>query len=125
MRQDAFEYAYAYLGQKLCVVIHQSLLWGIFVNTDETNAVRTVRYTVFMVTRCCQLFALRVLSGCKQDGHSFVATCGNTQKSVHPPLCQTCKVLCSWVLFCETEVYNMYVHKSHPTNPGQTLVASR
>ena len=30
--------------------------------------------------------------------------CGNTQKSAHPPLCQTCKVLHPWALFCETMV---------------------
>ena len=31
--------------------------------------------------------------------------CGNSQKSTHPPLWQTCKVLRPWALFCETTVH--------------------
>ena len=52
-----------------------------------------------------QLFASKVLSWCKHDmGIRFVVKCGTTQKSVHPPLWQTCKMLPlrPWVLFSET-----------------------
>ena len=32
-------------------------------------------------------------------GHSFVINCGSTQKSAHPPLRRTCKVLRLWPSF--------------------------
>ena len=35
-----------------------------------------------------------------QDGRTFVVKC-----ETHPPLWQTCKVLCTWALFRETTVY--------------------
>ena len=38
-------------------------------------------------------------------GHSFVVKCGSTQKSAHSPFWQICEVLHTWVLFCETTVY--------------------
>ena len=37
-------------------------------------------------------------------GRSFIVKCRSIQKSTHPPLWQTCKVLCPWVLFHETTV---------------------
>ena len=100
-----FEYAYAYLRlQTLC----STSLRGMFVNTDETNAVCTMRYTVFTVIWCHQSFALRVSSHCKQDVGTLSWLHVETLKRVSiPPLCQSCKVPRSWVLFCETPVYNM------------------
>ena len=52
-----------------------------------------------------QLFALRASSHCKHDMSALKY--GNTQKSIHPPLWQTCKVLHPWALFCKTIVQVM------------------
>ena len=35
----------------------------------------------------------------------FRGKCRNTQKSAHPPLWRSCKVLHPWPLFCKTTVY--------------------
>ena len=67
VRQDALSMPMHIWGYKLCVVLHQSLLRGMFVNTDEANTVCTMRYTVFRVTWCRQLFTLRASSRCNQD----------------------------------------------------------
>ena len=63
---------------------------GDMVQFRALNAIRTwlqthwqARYTLLFV----KLFALRVLSHCKHD----MIKCGNTWKSAHPPLWQTCK----------------------------------
>ena len=40
----------------------------------------------------------------KMTWRSFVVKCGNSRKSAHPPLWQTCKVLRPWALFRETTV---------------------
>ena len=74
-----------------------------FVNTDEANAVCTMRYTVFVVTWCRQLFVLRALSHCKQDVGTLSWLHVETLKRVSIPLF----VKLERVLFCETTVYNM------------------
>ena len=86
MRQDALSMPMHIWGYKLCVVLHQSLLRGSFVNTDETNAVCIVRYTVFTVTWCRQLFALRASSHCKQDVGTLLWLHVETLKRVSIPL---------------------------------------
>ena len=94
---------------------------------DVGNAVRTAIYTMLTVTwchsECCvpSGFALKLLvfllyiiiiicfEGIKLletwHGRSCMVKCQNTQKSTHPPVWQTCKVLCPWVLFHETTVH--------------------
>ena len=68
---------------------------------------------------CVQLFALRALSRCKHDvGALFVVKCGNSRKSTHPLLWQTCKVLRPWVLFQETTAN---VNKPPETNLSITV----
>ena len=66
-------------------------------------------------TLCCQLsgldfeaagvsvacFCLSASSRCKHDmqGRSYIAKYETNVKNAHPPLWQTCKVLCPWALF--------------------------
>ena len=57
-----------------------------FVNTDEANAVRTMRYTVFAVTWCHQSFALRASSRCNQDVGTLSWLHVETLKRVSIPL---------------------------------------
>ena len=98
-------------GKKLCVILHQRLLQGIFVQTDVANAVYTMSYTMLMVTwyhsECCVVRTrLQVAGGsvlCTHNylstytitcfkgiesletwhGCSFMVKCRNIQKSTH------------------------------------------
>ena len=58
------------------------------------------QYVILCPIVCFEGFvSLQIWRGC-----SFVVKCGNSRKSIHPPLWQTCKVLRPWALFRETTV---------------------
>ena len=54
----------------------------------------------------------------------FMIKCRNTQKSAHPPLWWTCKVLCPWALFCKTVVMLPVTHEKHAKTSWITFLIS-
>ena len=69
------------------------------------------------------LFASRASSHCKYNMGALSWLFMKTLKTAStPPYWQTCKVLCPWVLFCETTIY-MYLSHNHPTIRTVRLVS--
>ena len=82
-----FEYAYAYLRlQTLCSTSPKFTTGHVCEYRYETNAVCTMRYTMFTVTWCCQSFALRASSRCNQDVGTLSWLHVETLKRVSIPL---------------------------------------